>query len=444
MAEKERFNRNVRLNFIFKDSHNIVCTVCYSYGRESMPNKEEQSPGKERILIVCVDRDNDIGRKAGVKTPVIGKKENIDAALKLLLADPEEADGNAMFEAVRICESLEESGAKNISCQVATIAGSELGGIAADRKLISELNEALEKFKPDSLILVTDGFSDEDVLPLIQSRVPVTSVRRVIVKHSETIEETAALFSRYLKKIIEDPRYSRIFLGLPGILLIMLGILSFLAVFIRYDITTWAWIISLIIVGSYLLGKGYGLDRKVASVLSRISSLHGLVTGSSLIFGALLIAVGFYQAVSQIMSDPEVVPNPLPTDPNVWLSILPRMIGLIVSTSLTIFVIGFSIILLGRAIVYLIERDSRFWRTIVFIVICAWSWKIFGEAAKILVNPSLPLDPLIASIIIGLIIATTSIPITYLLSRKYRGFFKEDIQTIEERERKRGRSEHGG
>jgi len=409
-----------------------------------MLNKGEQTPGEERILIVCVDRDNDIGRKAGVKTPIIGKKENIDAALKLILVDPEEADANAMFEAVRICESLERSGAKSISCQVATIAGSELGGIAADRKLISELNEALEKFKPDSLILVTDGFSDKDVLPLIQSRIPVTSVRRVVVKHSETIEETAALFSRYLRKIIEDPRYSRIFLGLPGILLIMFGILSFLAVFIRYDIATWAWIIGLIIVGSYLLGKGYGLDRKVVSALSRTLSLHGLVTGSSLIFGILLIAIGFYQAISQIMSNPEIVPNPLPSDPNVWLGLMPRIIGLIVSTSLTIFVIGFSIILLGRALVYLLDRDSRFWRTMVFIVVCAWSWKIFDEAAKILINPLLPLDSLIASIIIGLAIAATSIPIAYFLSRKYRGFFKEDIETIEKKERRRrGSDEHG-
>jgi len=401
-----------------------------------MLSKEKQISDKERILIVCVDRDNDVGRKAGVKTPIIGKKENIDAALKLILVDPEEADANAMFEAVRICDSLERSGAKNISCQVATIAGSELGGIAADRKLISELNEALEKFKPDSLILVTDGYSDKDVLPLIQSRIPVTSVRRVVVKHSETIEETAALFSRYLRKIIEDPRYSRIFLGLPGILLIMLGILSFLAVFIRYDIATWAWIIGLIIVGSYLLGKGYGLDKKVVSAFLRISSLHGLVTGLSLVFGVLLIAVGFYQAFSQIMANPEIVPNPPPSDPNVWLSLMPRIIGSIVSTSLNIFIIGFSIILLGRALVYLLERDSRFWRTMVFIIVCAWSWKIFNEAAKILINPSLSLDSLIASIIIGLAITVISIPITYFLSRKYRGFFKEDIKAIEEKERK--------
>ncbi|MBS7638945.1 MAG: DUF373 family protein [Candidatus Bathyarchaeia archaeon] len=408
-----------------------------------MPDQEKQVLGEERILIVCVDRDNDIGRKAGVKTPIIGKKENIDAALKLLLADPEEADANAMFEAVRICESLEKSGASNLSCQVVTIAGSELGGIAADRKLISELNEALNEFKPSSLILVTDGFSDKDVLPLIQSRVPVTSVRRVIVKHSETIEETAALFSKYLRKIVEDPRYSRLFMGLPGILLIMLGILSFLAVFIRYDIGTWAWIVGLIIVGSYLLGKGYGLDKKIASAISRISSPHELVTGLSLIFGIVLIIVGLYQSISQIISNPNIIPSPPPSNLDVWLGLIPKILGLIISSSLTIVIVGISIMLFGRALRYILERDSKFWRTTIFIVVSAWSWKIFDEVAQILIDPSVPIDGLIASIIIGVVIAAALIPVTHFLSRRYKGFFRESIKVENKTENTTGMEKEG-
>lgn len=404
-----------------------------------MLNREEQGEEIERILVVCVDRDNDVGRKAGVKTPIFGKKENIDAALKLILADPEEADANAMFEAVRICDSLEKSGSGNLLCQVVTIAGSELGGIAADRKLIAELSGALKEFKPNSLILVADGFSDKDVLPLIQSRVPVTSVRRVIVKHSEAIEETAALLSRYLRKIVEDPKYSRIFMGLPGVLLIMLGLLSLLAVFVRYDIWTWAWIFGLIIVGSYLFGKGYGLDKKIISAIMKISLPHGLVSGSSLVFGILLIIVGLYQSISQIASNPDVIPNPPPSDLNIWLSLIPRFLGLVISMSITIVVIGFSIILFGRALGYILERDSRFWRTIIFIVVCAWSWKIFNEAAEILINPLLPLDDLVASVIIGVVIAAALIPITHFLSKKYRGFFRENnrVSTIEEGEKGR-------
>jgi len=151
-----------------------------------MPAEGTRELGEERILILCVDRDNDIGRKAGVKTPIIGGKENIDAAIKLLLADPEEADANAMFEAVRIYESLKSGASGNILCQVATITGSELGGVAADRKLTSELNEVIREFNPTSLILVTDGYSDEEILPLIQSRVPISSIRRVIVRHRDT------------------------------------------------------------------------------------------------------------------------------------------------------------------------------------------------------------------------------------------------------------------
>ena len=30
----------------------------------------------ERTLVLCVDRDDDLGVKAGVKTPVLGREEN--------------------------------------------------------------------------------------------------------------------------------------------------------------------------------------------------------------------------------------------------------------------------------------------------------------------------------------------------------------------------------
>ncbi|MEM2321336.1 MAG: DUF373 family protein [Candidatus Bathyarchaeia archaeon] len=375
-----------------------------------MPAEEERKPEEERILVLCVDRDNDIGRKASIRTPIIGKKEIIEAAIKLLLADPEEADANAMFEAVRICESLERGHPSNVSCQVATIAGSELGGIAADRKIVSEFNEVIREFKPTSLILVTDGYADEDILPLMQSRVPISSIRRVIVKHSKSIEETAAIFSRYLRKILEDPKYSRIVLGLPGILFVMLGILSFLAIFVKYDIGTWAWIMGLLIVGFYLIGKGYGLDKKIASILPRIFSPHGLIIGFSLIFGLLLIAIGLYQSISQVM-------------PSIKFLSLAEAAGMVISASISIVVSGVSIILLGRVLAHLLARDYRFWRTIVLIVACAWSWKIFDEAAKILINPTLPIDGLVASIVIGIAIVTILIPVVHFLGKKYRDFF---------------------
>jgi len=180
----------------------------------------------ERILVLCVDRDDDIGMKAGIDTPIVGRKENVNAAASLALRDPEEADANAMFEAVRIYDNLKKSAKGEEEYEVSTIAGSDLKGVEADRQLVSELTDVLKEFRATEVILVTDGYTDEMVLPLIESRVPVTSVRRIVIQHSKSIEESAELFSRYLKILVENPKYSRMLLGLPGLLLIVLGVLA--------------------------------------------------------------------------------------------------------------------------------------------------------------------------------------------------------------------------
>ena len=91
----------------------------------------------ERMLVLCVDRDDDLGMKAGINTPVIGRKENVNAAASLALRDPEEADANAMFEAVRIFDNLKKNIKGHEEHEVATIAGSDLGGVEADRQLVA-------------------------------------------------------------------------------------------------------------------------------------------------------------------------------------------------------------------------------------------------------------------------------------------------------------------
>jgi putative membrane protein len=66
-----------------------------------MTKKDPEQQTEKRILILCVDRDGDLETKAGIKTPLMGRTSNIDAAVALALRDPEEPDANAMFEAVR-------------------------------------------------------------------------------------------------------------------------------------------------------------------------------------------------------------------------------------------------------------------------------------------------------------------------------------------------------
>ena len=53
-----------------------------------------------RTLVITIDRDNDLGVKAGIRGPVIGRKATLTAALKLGIADPEESDTNAILGAL--------------------------------------------------------------------------------------------------------------------------------------------------------------------------------------------------------------------------------------------------------------------------------------------------------------------------------------------------------
>src|SRR4030043_641961 len=225
-----------------------------------MSKKKTEQQIKNRILILCVDRDGDLEAKAGIKTPLLGRNSNLEAAVSLALRDPEEPDANAMFEAIRLHDRLQTEKQPEETFEVATISGWERGGVGADRKLVAELSKVLGSFAANEVILVSDGYSDEAVLPLVESRVPVSSVRRIVIKHSESIEETAALFSRYLRLIWENPRYARIALGLPGLLVFIFGVLWAINYFIPGAIF-WYGIAIVIVVGGFLLLKGFGIDK---------------------------------------------------------------------------------------------------------------------------------------------------------------------------------------
>ncbi|MFW5987405.1 MAG: DUF373 family protein, partial [Methanohalophilus sp.] len=50
-----------------------------------------------QTLVICIDRDNDLGDKAEVQTPIIGREAHVDAAVRLASADPEDSDINTLF-----------------------------------------------------------------------------------------------------------------------------------------------------------------------------------------------------------------------------------------------------------------------------------------------------------------------------------------------------------
>ncbi len=386
-----------------------------------------ESSKAERILVLCVDRDDDLGMKSGINTPVLGRKETINAAAGLALRDPEEADANAMFEAVRIYDNLKKSAKGGEEHEVATIAGSDLGGVEADRQVVAELTEVLKAFPATDVILVTDGYTDEMVLPLVESRVPVTSVRRIVMKHSKSIEETAAIFSRYLKVLVENPRYSRMLLGMPGILLIVLGILWWRG-YLEYAGYALA-----IIVGAFLAVRGFRLDKAFLNFIKWVREYSPppftvQIAGFSAVAGILLILVGGYLGGTAVAAVAETTAE---LDPFTQVA---RLTGWFLSDSTYLIAIGLCVILAGRAIRWFGERDLRLWRTLVIIVVVAWSSVMFVQASQILIDPTFDYLPLLYAIIGGIPVIISTILTVLVLRRKYSSFFKGTEEEIEESE----------
>jgi putative membrane protein len=386
--------------------------------RELMSEKTGEQRQK-RILILCVDRDGDLGTKASIKTPVIGRTANLDSAVSLALHDPEEPDANAMFEAVSLHDRLLKEQKPEEVFEIATICGSQLGGVGADRKLVAELNTLLETFAANEVILVTDGYTDEAILPLIESRVPVSSVRRIVVKHSESIEETAALFGRYMKMLVQEPRYSRIALGLPGILILIWGILAILGVGVYYYALT-----IVLVLSSFMLIKGFAIDRSAKSFYKWAReysppSLTVQVANYTTIAGILCVAISIYSGYSFVLGNT----NPLPIDAGGWISILPQSAGYFFKGGIDLVIVGLCTILLGRGIRWYFEGDSRVLRNVALIISIAWSRMIFDGAADVLIRPSLGYANLVFYIIVGILIAIASVLVILIVNRSTKSFF---------------------
>ena len=383
---------------------------------------------RKRIIILCVDRDGDLGTKAGIITPVIGRTANLEAAVALALKDPEEPDANAMFEAVSLYDRLLKEQKPEEVFEIATICGSELGGVGADRKLVAELNTLLETFAAKEVILVTDGYTDEAVLPLIESRVPVSSVRRIVVKHSESIEETAALFSRYFKMLFSEPKYSRIALGLPGTLILIWSILAILGQPVYYYA-----IAILLVLSSFMLIKGFAVDRSAKSFIKWIReysppALPVQVANYATIAGILCVVISIYSGYSFVIGNIK----PLPINAGGWINNLPQAAGYYFKGAVDLIILGLCTALLGRGIRWYFEGDARVLRNVALIVSVAWSRMIFDGAAEVLIKPAQGYANLVFYIIVGILIAIASVLVILIVNRSTRGFFVRSKEKVDD------------
>lgn len=257
--------------------------------RSGKVEKDVSASTANRLLVICIDRDNDVGEKAGIVTPVIGRDACIEAAQRLALEDPEDADSNSIFAAIKTYEDLISKGYK---VEVVTVAGVKNKGVHADEKILAETRKVLEKFSANGAVIVSDGEDDESVIPVIQNVLPVVSVQRVVMKVSRSVEYSYAVFGKYLKMIAYDPRYSKFFLGVPGILLLIGGIATV------FEITGEIFAVLVSILGGAFLIRAFDIDRAWSS-WSKPTPM-GFIRMFTMVAGVLLILSSVPAGISTV------------------------------------------------------------------------------------------------------------------------------------------------
>ena len=256
------------------------------------------------LLVLCVDLDDDLGRKTGFETPVIGRDNVESAAVALATADPEDSDVNVCFQGVHLYDSIDDE-----SVEVAVVTGTAKADVSANRKVGKEVDTVLASLSTGEdvrAIVVTDGAQDESVLPVIRSRVPIDGVRRVVVRQAQDLESMYYTF----KQVLADPETR-------GTILIPLGILLLI-----YPISIAAEMVGLpgsalgvisALLGLYVLFRGLGLEETIDNTLERIrvSLFSGRVQLITYVVAAALIVVGGVGGLETIETLAEPDPEPV-------------------------------------------------------------------------------------------------------------------------------------
>lgn len=243
------------------------------------------------LVVLCIDLDDDLGRKTSIDTPVIGRQQVEAAAVTLATADPEDSDVNVLFQGLAEYDRLQRDTGVADSVAIAAITGSAGRDVAANRAIGAELDTVLDRLAPTSAaqaILITDGAQDESMVPIVRSRMPIDGVRRVVVRQAEDLE---SLYYT-IKQVIGDPETRGTVLVPLGMLLLLYPLLTLASVF-EINGGVVLGVISAAI-GLYTLSRGLGLQDRIMTLVERSRGImyQGRITLLTYIAAAALVLVG--------------------------------------------------------------------------------------------------------------------------------------------------------
>lgn len=210
-------------------------------------------------LVLYVDRSDDIGPTAGLESPIVGWEAVQSLVTEVGLDDPEDSRVNCLLEALRVARDLRDDREESV---LAVVSGSGDSLVSADRSLSAQIDDLVAEYDPDSAVVVINSANDERVVPVIESRIQVDSVDRVIVRQAHDIESTYYL----LKQFLADEELRSTVLVPLGATLLLLPIL----------LTQFSTAVALAglaaLLGAALLYKGLAIDEVLSEAPERVRS----------------------------------------------------------------------------------------------------------------------------------------------------------------------------
>jgi len=224
-------------------------------------------------LVVCIDRAGDLVR--GTEPPVVGRAAVESLVVDVGVEDPEDSQVNCLLEALRVGRDLEADGDEAL---VAVLAGTD-DTIGADRSIARQVEGLIDDYEPESAVVVVDSAEDERLVPIVESRLTVDAVDRVVVRQARDIESTYYL----LKQFLADEELRKTVLVPLGVALIAYPVLWSVT---SPGVATGAIIA---VVGLFVLYKGLGVDAYLAALPGQI---QGALYSGQVALVTYVVAVG--------------------------------------------------------------------------------------------------------------------------------------------------------
>ena len=214
------------------------------------------------------------------------------------VTDPEDSQVNCLLEGLRVAEDLEDGGEEAV---VAVLSGVD-DTVGADRAIARQVETLIADHAPDSAVVVVDSADDERLVPIIESRLAVDAVDRVVVRQARDIESTYYL----LKQFLADEELRKTVLVPTGLALIAYPVLWMVT---SPGVATGAIIA---VVGLFLLYKGLGVDVYLAALPGQVREAlySGQVALVTYVVAAGLALVGVFAGalgVSSMTADSSLV-----------------------------------------------------------------------------------------------------------------------------------------